>query len=178
MHRSDCDSEVINGSSVRFCHGDFDTVIACLLDTFDVICGFTGLDTYVVVVIVRNEFGDSERGFFCRNSLYIIAVVSFCNSFSEVFYGSGFRNIVSPVGSACGYRISIGIVAVSNAVVNDVLSECCHSGIEVCPELSLSSFIPVFEFFVVSSGSDQELEERGHTGTIVFHTFDLLGEEC
>ena len=161
--------------------GCYDThgVIAGLLDTGDVGSGLACLHADCVLGIAGHQIFDRGTGCFCADHFQNVACIAVCDHLVEGFRCcDGIVKFKAPVFKTCCYRIAFRVQASCNAVVTDFLDEGLFTGIELGPELVLLLLGPESEISIVLARCIDEVEECVHTGTILLHTLDGLGEKC
>ena len=174
MHGGDGHTQLIDGGGVDLGQGDGHAVVAGLLDAGDVGSGGAGLDTLGVLgLVVVQQAGEGSVGLLLVDSLGQGVVLS-QDGVEGIRLGSIGGQIIAPVLHAGGNGIALGVSALGNAVLHDVLDE-LHTGlIHVSPEGGLLFLGPlvVGEVGVVAAGSQHQVVQGVHTGTVSIHALD------
>ena len=173
MHGGDGHTQLIDGGSVHLGQGDGHAVIAGLLDAGDVGSGGAGLDTLGVLglVVVQQAGEGGAFGLLGVDGLGQGVVLS-QDGVEGISLGSVLGQLVAPVLHAGGNGITLGIGAGVDAVLHDGLDE-LHAGlIHVSPEGSLIRLFPLGEVGVVAAGSQHQVVQGVHTGTVSIHALD------
>ena len=174
MHGGDGHTQLIDGGGVDLGQGDGHAVVAGLLDAGDVGSRGAGLDTLGVLgLVVVQKAGEGSVGLLGVDSLGQ-GVVLGQDGVEGIRLGSIGGQIIAPVLHAGGNGIALGVSALGNAVLHDVLDE-LHTGlIHVSPEGGLLFLGPlvVGEVGVVAAGSQHQVVQGVHTGTVSIHALD------
>ena len=172
VQRGNRESHVIDSLCIKLRHVDGHGIVACALNACDVCSTVAGghADSIGCIVVHQViEAGTSRLGIGegCK-----VAFVSFHHVGKEISRSGILREFKTPVGSAGCNSVICFIVAGAFAVIHDFLCKCFTGLVNIRPECSLGISIPIGKVFIVSAGSGEQAEERFHTGTVLFHTFD------
>ena len=173
VHGGDGHTQLIDGGGVDLGQGDGHAVVAGLLDAGDVGSGGAGLDTLGVLglVVVQQAGEGGAFGLLSVDSLGQGGILG-DDGVEGISLGSIGGQLEAPVGHAGGNGIALGVSALGNAVLHDGLDE-LHAGlIHVSPEGSLIRLFPLGEVGVVAAGSQHQVVQGVHTGTVSIHALD------
>ena len=171
VHGGDGHTQLIDGGSIHLGQGDGHAVIAGLLDAGDVGSGLAGLDSVGIGGVVVHQLGERSAGRFLANSGGDV-VISGNDGGEGVSLGGVLGQLEAPVLQAGGHGIALGIGALSDAGVHDLLNELVGSLVHVSPVSGLSSLIPFAEVGVVAASGIDQVEQGVHTGTVGVHALD------
>ena len=172
VHGGDGHTQLIDGGSIHLGQGDGHAVIAGLLDAGDVGSGLAGLDSVGIGGVVVHQLGERSAGRFLANSGGDV-VISGNDGGEGVSLGGVLGQLVAPVLQAGGHGIALGIGALSDAGVHDLLNELVGSLVHISPVSILLLLGPALvEVGVVAASGIDQVEQGVHTGTVGVHALD------
>ena len=150
MKRCDLDIHGLKCRCADLCQNNTYGLVIQLLDTGNICCCITGLNTFgsVCIYVFRNQIGESAS---CRLSLHSgeapSVLVTDCHK--EILSGRICRKTVEAPLCCCACYVALFADAVLYAVINDFLCKCCTTVVYSIPECVLLIFCPVCEVCVI-----------------------------
>ena len=150
MKRCNLDIHCLKCRCADLCQNNTYGLVIQLLDTGDICCCITGLNTLgsVCIYICRNQIGKSASCRLCLHSCEAPSVlVTDCHK--EVFRCCICSKTIKAPLCCCACYVTLFADAVLYAVINDLLCECSTAVVYSIPECVLLIFCPKCELCVI-----------------------------